>query len=480
VYQLSGKTVSFVREVSPTQGVPELFAKLRSGAYPWLLDSALASERGRFSFAGADPYLVVRGRGSEIEVECLRAARPGLTRGRRSASGDLLGMVRGLFPESLSALAPVDLPFLGGAVGYLGYELAGQFDVHHFRGLDDLQLPDLYLLFVDRFIAHDSKEDKLYACGLGFSDEFDAATRCARRAVDEICEQVDGASPPARSASAMRSAAPSAFFDADTYAKAVDAAKEEIEAGEVYQVCLTHRKERDCAADPWTLYRKLRELNPAPFASYLELPEVAIVGSSPERFLKLDADRRIESRPIKGTSPRGCDEASDLANRAALESSAKDRAENLMIVDLVRNDLGRVCELGSVEVPELMLIESYASVYQMVSTICGRLRDECDVFDLVRATFPPGSMTGAPKIAAMRILDELEPVRRGIYSGAIGYFDIRGGADLSVVIRTVLLSDGRAYLHAGGGIVADSNSAAEWQESMDKAQLLEAALEEVS
>jgi len=479
VHQLSGKTVSFARQISPARGVLEVFAKLRSGAYPWLLDSALASERGRFSFAGADPYLVVRGRGSELEVECLRAARPDLKVGRRLASGDLLEMVRSLFPEPPSAPAPMDLPFIGGAVGYLGYELAGQFDVHHFRGLDDLQLPDLYLLFVDRFIAHDSREDRLYACGLGFSDEPDVAADRARRAVDEICAQVAGVSPPARSASVTRSAAASAFFDADTYAKAVDTAKEEIEAGEVYQVCLTHRMERDCAADPWALYLRLRELNPAPFASYLELPEVAIVGSSPERFLELDADRRVESRPIKGTSPRGCDEASDLANRAALEASAKDRAENLMIVDLVRNDLGRVCELGSVEVPELMVIESYASVYQMVSTICGRLRDECDVFDLVRATFPPGSMTGAPKIAAMRILDELEPVRRGIYSGTIGYFDIRGGADLSVVIRTVLLSEGRAYLHAGGGIVADSNSAAEWQESMDKARLLEAALEDV-
>jgi len=193
----------------------------------------------------------------------------------------------------------------------------------------------------------------------------------------------------------------------------------------------------------------------------------------------VDGEGRVESRPIKGTRPRGRDAVSDRANRDGLEASAKDRAENLMIVDLVRNDLGRVCETGSVEVPDLMVIESYASVYQMVSTICGRLRDECDVFDLVRATFPPGSMTGAPKIAAMRILDELEPVRRGIYSGALGYFDVRGGADLCVVIRTVLLIEGRAYLHTGGGIVADSNSAAEWQESMDKARLLEAALEEV-
>jgi para-aminobenzoate synthetase component 1 len=479
VYQLSGKTVSSVREVLPPQDPLEVLEKLRSGSYPWLLHSALTSKRGRFSFAGADPYMVVRGRGSELEVECLRAVRPGLSVGRREASGDLLEAVRSLLPEPPSASVPKGLPFIGGAVGYLGYELANQFDIHHFRGLDDLQLPDLYLLFVDRFFAHDSRDGRLYACALGFSDELDAAAGCARQAVAEVCAQIDVALPPPCPTSVTRSAAPFAFFDADTYAKSVDAAKEEIEAGEAYQVCLTHRKERDCAADPWALYRKLRELNPAPFASYFELPEVAIVSSSPERFLRVDGDRWAESRPIKGTSPRGRDEASDLANRAALEASAKDRAENLMIVDLVRNDLGRVCEVGSVEVPELMAIESYASVYQMVSTIRGRLRDGCDVFDLVRATFPPGSMTGAPKIAAMRILDELEPVRRGIYSGALGYFDIRGGADLCVVIRTILLIDGRAYLHTGGGIVADSSSADEWQESVDKARLLEAALEEV-
>ncbi|HXV36661.1 MAG TPA: aminodeoxychorismate synthase component I, partial [Myxococcota bacterium] len=372
-----------------------------------------------------------------------------------------------------------ELPFLGGAVGYLGYELASQFDVHRFRSLDDLQLPDLYLLFVDRFLAHDARDDRLYACALGFAETSDLAADRARRALDALCAPIVA---PARAARRARRARPpaaaSAFFDAQSYAKAVDATKQQIEAGEVYQACFTQRRERDCPADSWLLYRKLRDLNPAPFASYVELPEVAIVGSSPERFLRVDDERRVESRPIKGTRPRGRDLASDRARRSELERSAKDRAENLMIVDLVRNDLGRVCEIGSVEVPELMAIERYASVYQMVSTVRGTLRRPCDAFDLVRATFPPGSMTGAPKIAAMRILDALEPVRRGIYSGALGYFDLRGGADLCVVIRTILVVDGRAYLHSGGGIVADSNAADEWQESLDKAQLLEAAIDE--
>ena len=200
---------------------------------------------------------------------------------------------------------------------------------------------------------------------------------------------------------------------------------------------------------------------------------------SPERFLKIDADGHVESRPMKGTRPRGRHGEEDAALRAELGSSEKDRAENLMIVDLVRNDLGRVCATGSVRVPELMAIEEYASVFQLVSTVTGQLRDGSDVFDCIAAAFPPGSMTGAPKIAAMQLLEHLEPVRRALYSGAIGYLDARGGADLCVVIRTLFVQGERALLHAGGGVVADSDPDAEWLESLLKAQALLAALEEL-
>jgi aminodeoxychorismate synthase component I len=479
LFQLSGKTVCTAREIPLSGTVLEVFDRLRADPYPWLLDSALPSELGRFSFAGADPYLIVRKLGAETEVECRRAVRPGLNTGRFSVSSDPLEVAKGLFPEPPARSAAVDLPFIGGAVGYLAYELADQFDTHHFSGIDDLGLPELYLLFVDRFIAHDSEREKLFVCGLGFSDDLEAASDRAQSAADELCSRIETGSPAARPAPVRESASePFAFFNASEYAKAINSAKEEIEAGEVYQTCLTQRTERDCNVDSWTLYRTLRRLNPAPFASYFELPEVAIVSSSPERFLRLDGDKRVESRPIKGTRPRGSDEASDLENHSALQESAKDRAENLMIVDLVRNDLGRVCEIGSIAVPELMAIESYASVHQMVSTIEGQLRTDRDIFDLLRATFPPGSMTGAPKVAAMRILDGLEPVQRGIYSGALGYFDVRGGADLCVVIRTILLRNGRAYLHTGGGIVADSNPEEEWRECLVKARLLEAALDQ--
>jgi aminodeoxychorismate synthase component I len=277
--------------------------------------------------------------------------------------------------------------------------------------------------------------------------------------------------PPAARRSAPR-APLSPSLDAPAHAKAVALLLERIEAGDVYQACLTHRFEQPFSGDPWRLYRALRARNPAPFGAWLALPEAAICSSSPERFLAVAADGRLESRPIKGTRPRGEDPARDAALAAELARSEKDRAENLMIVDLVRNDLGRVCATGSIEVPELRAIESYATVHQMVSTVTGRLRPGVRRADAIRAAFPPGSMTGAPKLAAMRLLAGLEPVRRGVYSGALGYLDVRGGADLSVVIRTAVVAGGRACVHSGGGIVADSEPAAEWSESLAKARVL--------
>jgi anthranilate/para-aminobenzoate synthase component I len=253
-----------------------------------------------------------------------------------------------------------------------------------------------------------------------------------------------------------------------------------IAAGDLYQACLTHRLELPHAGDGFALAGALRAINPAPFACLLSLPNATLVGSSPERFLRVSTDRWVESRPIKGTRPRGTSAAADRALRTELAQAEKDRAENLMIVDLVRNDLGRVCETGSIHVPELFAVEPYATVFQLVSTVRGRLAPGHDALDAVRAAFPPGSMTGAPKLAAMELLARLEPVRRGLYSGAIGYLDLRGGADLAVTIRSVVLKDGRAYLHTGGGIVADSEPAAEWREAEDKARALLSALASAS
>jgi len=457
----------------------DLFEGTLDSPCPWLLDSSLVTDGlGRFSFFGADPYLVVRARGRRIELECRRAMVPGLEVGRRVLEADPFDALRELLPPPPEDL-PGAPPFVSGAVGYLGYELAQHLEDLELGGRDDLGLPDALLLLVDRVAVFDALRGAYTLCGLGMGDDAAAAGAGAERAVEALAHDLrraEGRRSSSRSGARAVARGLAPDVDAGSYAKAVDEAKQEIAAGNVYQACLTHRMERPWSRDPWSLYRRLRRINPAPFASYLQLPEVAIASSSPERFLRVDGARVAESRPIKGTRPRGRTADEDARLRADLAGSAKDRAENLMIVDLVRNDLGRVCETGSVSVPELMEIEDYAAVFQMVSTVRGRLRDDRDVVDLVRATFPPGSMTGAPKIAAMRILDRLEPVRRGVYSGAIGYLDARGGADLSVAIRTILVREGRALVHSGGGIVADSDPAGEYRESLDKVAPLLAAL----
>ena len=456
-------------------------ARLRDGSYPWLLDSALPSHPlARFSFAGAEPYAVLRGfagpRDPRVEIACLRGVRPDLPVGRRVLAADPLETARRLLPPAPADGGP-PLPFCGGAVGYLGYELARDFDRLRLRAADDLGLPDLVLLYVDRLLAFDVRSGEAWALGLGFGASEREARGAAEGAAEALASRFDdgGSDPVAPRGSAPARLEVSGHFDEASYAKAVEQIRERIALGDVYQACLTQRLDAPFDGDPWELYVRLRALNPAPFAAFLELPELAIAGSSPERFLRVDAGGAVESRPIKGTRPRGAAPAEDAALRSELARSEKDRAENLMIVDLVRNDLGRVCEIGSVRVPELFRIEAFASVFQMVSTVSGRLRPDRDVFDLVRAAFPPGSMTGAPKLAAMEILDALEPVRRGVYAGALGYLDLRGGADLAVVIRTLLVRGGRAYLHAGGGVVADSDPRAEHRESLDKARpLLEA------
>jgi para-aminobenzoate synthetase component 1 len=505
-----------VNELAHVPDPLALLEELRPDGLPWLLDSALPNpSTGRFSFVGADPYWVLRVRGDEAGLECRRPVRP-VPENEDPAHSDPFARVRGLLPPvpaTTAGAARFPVPFVGGVVGYWGYELAqhitslgASFDAIDGPSYDspynspydsaydsayNRDLPDLALLFVDRLVAIDHLEGRAWALGTGFATSAEAAGERAAAVCAEIASRASlvdagrpgdlpGPEPPPRALVPAPDGLEMLFTE-QSYAEAVSEIGEEIAAGNVYQANLTHRMSAPLeGVDPLVLYRVLREINPAPFAGYLELPEVAILSSSPERFVQVDAQRRVESRPIKGTRPRGATPEEDRRLAAELRESAKDRAENLMIVDLVRNDLGRVCETGSIDVPELMAIEPYATVHQMVSTVTGRLRADCDVVDLVQATFPPGSMTGAPKRAAMTIIERLEPVRRGVYSGAFGYLDARGGSDLSVVIRTLIVAGERAYLHVGGGIVADSEPAAEYRETLDKARALLAALARMS
>jgi len=490
----------------------------------WWLDSALPDARlGRHSFAGADPYAWLRSRSAEVEIDVRREVRPGLAKGFHRIEADPIECARSMLPRTDSLIystrtqvqsgvarwgeatglsAGLELPFVGGAVGYFGYELASQIESRlRFENANTLDLPDLSLAFVDQVFAYDHEAERIWILGLGFGDgrsgsesgPRESAVERSRSRVEAASGDIDGLfgkergrriarTPSPRSASAS-SPSPSALplestADASEYAKSVDAILHEIAAGNVYQANFSQRLSVEAEVDPWQIYQSLRRRNPAPFAAYLDLPDAKILSSSPERFLRMDVSRRIESRPIKGTRPRGGDALEDARLEAELASSDKDRAENLMIVDLVRNDLGRVCMPGSIEVPELMQIEPYAAVFQMVSTVTGTLATGRDALDLVRATFPPGSMTGAPKLASIALLENLERVRRGVYAGALGYFDLRGGLDLSVVIRTIIWKQGRAYLHVGGGVVADSSPEAEYVESLDKAKAPLEALDE--
>lgn len=459
----------------------------------FLFDSPLNDGRlGRLSCLGGPPSALLTGRRRPgeraFDLELMTWREPGgrvvgspreRTPATRTWTGDPFLALR----ELHAAYAPDDHSeapgFTGGLVGYFGYEAGHAVERLPDTGEDDMRLPDLAFLVCDEVLAHDHGTGETILHLVTRGDE-DPGTRVAAWQ-----DRLAGVAPPRGFPGpvplppADRAELPAdvrGHFDAASYAAVVERCRQHILAGDVFEVCPTQRLEMDLAADPWDLYAALRQANPAPFAAFLRLPGFAVACASPERFLMLDRDGVVESRPIKGTRPRGGSPAEDDRLRAVLAGSEKDRAENVMIVDLVRNDLGRVCETGSVHVPELQVIEEYATVFQMVSTVRGRLRADRDAFDLVRASFPGGSMTGAPKVAAMEIIDAVEPVKRGVYSGAIGYVDWSGAMDLNIVIRTLVCFEDRATFGVGGAVVADSDPAAEYRETLDKARALIAAV----
>lgn len=477
-----------VREILAPPRWESLRASIARGRGAWLLESGGVDGRlGCWSFAGAAPCGVACVEGDRIEITPQRADAP---IERRTLYGDPFEALRSVVPHAAEVEgAP---PFAGGVVGWFGYELAAHIERVTTRSSGGIGTPDAAWLLADRGLAFEHASGRLFATALAFGGDAVAAERAAERLAARVARgepdpfeagpRAPIATPDDLAAEPLALRDPAtglplgAFFDADSYAKGVQAIREQILAGEVYQANLTHRLAASFGGDAWRLYEALAARSPAPFAAFLSFSDHCIVGSSPERFLRLEPDGRVESRPIKGTRPRGAAPSEDARLQAALAASEKDHAENAMIVDLVRNDLGRVCTPGTIEVPELFAIEAYATLFQMVSTIRGQLRPGRDIVDLLRATFPPGSMTGAPKIAAIDLLARLEPVPRGVYSGVLGWIDARGRADLSVVIRTILCRGRRAWLHVGGGVVLDSDPQAEWEETRDKARAMIDAL----
>lgn len=479
-------------------------ARLRGLPHPMLLESvARGGEVGRYSFLVCDPFLLVRSKDGRVE-----AKRGGRAEWRPlgKSGQDPFEALKRLLARFRTPSLPGLPPFQGGLVGYFGYDL-----LHHLEAVltpahDDLALPDLFVGFYDWVLAWDHEAERCMLISTGLPHRGARARRRAEaraRGVQRRLErpgrgvragggQADPGEPAPPTLPATTASLPTSpprhpvpefpgvwsTCSPDGFRSMVARTREYILAGDLCQANVSQRLEALWGGDPFELYRRVRTSNPADFAAYLELGEDAgaVVSASPERFLCVSG-REVETRPIKGTLPRGRTPEEDAELAAALEASAKDRAENVMIVDLLRNDLSRVCEDDSVRVEALCALERHPTVHHLVSIVTGKLRPDVDAVELLRATFPGGSITGAPKVRAMQVIAELEPTRRGVYTGAIGYIGFDGGMDTSVAIRTMVVRDGVAYLQVGCGVVLDSDPGREYAESLDKARGLLAALE---
>ena len=434
----------------------------------WLDSSRVEAGLSRFSFMGDD-----QGKHSSlvqyhVPTQELIVTKSGeITRYRESIFDYLKRELASR--QCLSENLPFD--FNGGFVGYLGYELKAESgsEIGH-----QSPFPDGMFLFADRLIVIDHQEKNLYLLCLVEAGQ----TQEAEAWFAEIQAKLQ-ALAPLPEITGDRHQEPVVFRlsrSSQTYRENIAQCLQEIHEGETYQVCLTNQLKTDTTPDPFAFYRTLRRINPAPYSAFLKFGETAIACSSPERFLKIDSQGWVETKPIKGTLHRGKNAEEDLVLRERLQNSEKDRAENLMIVDLLRNDLGKVCQVGTVHVPKLMEIETYATLHQLVSTIRGHLLPELQAVDCIRAAWPGGSMTGAPKIRTLQIIDRLEQEARGIYSGSIGFFGLNGSTDLNIVIRTAILTPQETAIGVGGGIVAMSDPEAECQEILLKAQALMQAI----
>lgn len=431
----ASQTIRVHARAIPLPAAPEsIFRNVFSHErYAFWLDSSMTSANSRFSFMGAGSKVI---RYSVGESEKLF-----------DQLGRLLGDIEVDAP-------PLPFEFTGGYVGYLGYELkadCGSPNKHR------SPLPDAHLLRVDRFLAIDHVENTLWIVSCGEPDQ-ETENRIAAM---KDCPGTSLSSDPATFELAT---------GRDEYLRLIAECRARIAAGESYEICLTNQLRVPTDIPPLTYYETLRKMNPAPYSAFLHFDDIDVACSSPERFLRIDIAGNVESRPIKGTIRRGSTAEEDAALRAALATSEKNRAENLMIVDLARNDLARVSIPGSVHVPQMMQVETYATVHQLVSTIAGRLVPGATAIDCIRAAFPAGSMTGAPKLRTLEILDELESEARGIYSGSIGYIGFNGATDLNIVIRTAVFHQGIASIGVGGAITYQSQPEDEWDEMLLKAQ----------
>jgi len=440
--------------------------------YSFLLESVEGGETiGRYTFTGANPVEVFRSRGRKCTLESGSK--------RVEFEDDPVECLRRLTKRYRPVRVPGLPPLIAGAIGYFAYDMVRLIERIPATGRDDLGLDDSVMMFYLGLVAFDHVRHSVsiirnvFTEGPGsLREKYDAAVREVRR-TRRALEQPLPPQRPARRAAPLRVRSNMTKLQ---YMAAVRKAKAYIRAGDIFQVVPSQRFSAETHAEPFEIYRALRVVNPSPYLYFLKLDELSVVGSSPEMLVKVQG-REVSYRPIAGTLPRGRDEEEDRKFEARLLADPKERAEHIMLVDLGRNDLGRVCEYGSVKVDRLMFIERFSHVMHIVSTLGGRLREGVDCFGALMSCFPAGTLSGAPKVRAMEIIDELEPTRRGIYAGAILYLDFSGNLDSCIGLRTLVAKGGRAYIQAGGGIVADSVPSREYQETVNKARALVKALE---
>ena len=442
-----------IKEINTKLNSFELFTIFRDDKDSFILDSAMDKEKlGRYSFISSNPFKVLK---------------------YKNTDDNPLDYLQ----EELNKYKTINnthLPFIGGAVGYLSYDLGNYIENLPRAAKDDLNVYDLYFGLYNYVIVIDHLEEKTYIATPDIDIEKEKSIleevesriiNADKNGIDSICYEKKE----------VESVKLNSNFTKDEFEKSVQKVKDYIRSGDIYQANLTQRFNGKTVLSSYELYRDLRNISPAPFGAYLNFEDFNILSNSPERFIKC-IDRKIETRPIKGTRPRGKTKEEDLNLQEELRNSEKDRAELLMIVDLERNDIGRISKIGSVKVPELFVIEPYANVNHLVATVVGEVEDGKDSIDVIKATFPGGSITGAPKIRSMEIIDELEPTQRNVYTGSIGYIGFNGDMDLNIAIRTIVKKDDDVYFQVGGGMTWGSNPSDEYQETLDKAKSIMKAL----
>ncbi len=450
-----------IRELNGDTFTPITLFHALKGKKKFLLESSLKHEQsGRYSFIGANPFLELKANGNSVEVLTVE------TNETKTYEENPITIMKKLFPESFQKDLP--FPFFGGAVGYIGYDFIRHYESIGTVPQDEIEMPDIHLMYYEQTIIFDHLDQKVTIVAMNYSKPEESLD------LEEILMKIENellhATPPT-SANDQQSLEFISNTEKEEFINMVEVAKEHILSGDIFQVVLSHRLKATFEGDPFIFYRKLRKSNPSPYMFYVDFDEYVVLGASPESLIKVDG-KTVTTNPIAGTRKRGRNEGEDQQLEQELRNDEKEVAEHRMLVDLGRNDLGRVCEIGSIELTKYMVIERYKYVMHLVSEVKGTLHPSINPFEALASCLPAGTVTGAPKIRAMQIINTLEKTKRGVYSGAVGYININGDFDFALAIRTMVIKNGQAFVQAGAGIVYDSVPENEYEETMNKAKAL--------